>query len=297
MKDKKGFYADAALFFVAICWGAAFVVLKDALDNITPLNIMAIRFTSAFIVMALIFNKKVREMTKEDIKAGFIIGVFLFLGFCVQTIGLKYTEPGKQAFLTGTNVVIVPFFVWLVHKKAPDKFSIIGAVMTLAGIMLLTLKSNIGGLDINFGDKLTLICAIFYAGHIVAVGVFSKKHDPIKLAILQIGVAGLLFVISALMFEELPKGLNFDMGWRIGYLVLFPTVIAFLIQNVAQKNTTSTRTGIILSLESVFGALFSVVLYKEEFTVKMILGCILIFCAVIITETKLSFLFKKKSTG
>ncbi|WP_066501903.1 DMT family transporter [Abyssisolibacter fermentans] len=296
MKKKfKSIYADIALVFVAVCWGAGFVVLKDALDNISPFNIMAIRFTLAFVIMALIFNKKLRNLSKQDLKAGFIIGVFLFLGFAVQTVGLKYTVPGKQAFLTGTNVVIVPFFVWLIHKKAPDKYSIAGAFMTLIGISLLTLKSELGGFDINYGDKLTLLCAVFFAAHIVAVGFFTKKHDPIVLAVLQIGVAALLFIICALMFEELPRGIESSVWLRIGYLVLFPTVVAFLIQNVAQKSTTSTRTGIILSLESVFGALFAVIIYKEEFTIKMILGCLLIFCAIIITETKLSFLKNKKA--
>ncbi|WDV45666.1 DMT family transporter [Clostridiaceae bacterium M8S5] len=295
MNNKsKGIYADIALLFVAMCWGAGFVVLKDALDTISPLNIMAIRFTLAFIIMAIIFKSKFREIKMSDLKAGIVIGVFLFLGFAVQTIGLKYTDPGKQAFLTGTNVVMVPFLVWIVYKKMPDKYSLIGAFLTLVGIVMLTLKSDLGTLDINFGDKLTLLCAVMYACHIVSVGFFTKKHDPILLATLQIGVASLLFIISTLIFEEVSFNFGFNVTWRIGYLVIFPTVAAFIIQNVAQKNTTATRTGIILSLEAVFGALFAVVINKEEFTSKMIIGCVLIFCAVIITETKLSFIFHKK---
>lgn len=287
---SKTFYADLSLVIVALTWGGGFVVLKDALNNISPLNIMAIRFTLAFLLLALIFITKLKSITKQELIAGSIIGGFLFAAFATQTVGLKYTTAGKQAFLTGANVVIVPFLAWFVHKKAPDRYSIIGAFLTLIGIGLLTLQ---GSLSMNLGDALTLFAAIFYAAHIVSVGYFTRNADPIILTIIQIGVAAIIFILCALIFEPIPQEINKSVVMAVGYLVLFSTVVAFLIQNVAQKLTPATHAAIILSLESVFGALLAVWILHDKFTVKMILGCLCIFLAIIITETKLSFLTVK----
>lgn len=291
---KKMVYADLSLLLVALAWGGGFVVLKDALDSITPFYIMAIRFAMATIIMLLFFIKKLKNITRIDMKAGVIIGFLLFLAFSTQTVGLKYTEAGKQAFLTGTNVVIVPFLAWLVHKKRPDGYTIASTFLALIGIALLTLQ---GSFIMNKGDLLTLICAVFFAAHIVAVGYYAKNMDPYLLALLQMAVAAVIFMIFAILFEPVPKAFNRQMYGAVIYLVLFPTLMAFLIQNVAQKLTTSTHAALILCLEAVFGTILAAIFLKEVFTIQMVIGCILIFCAIILTETKLSFLSRKKRIG
>lgn len=290
---KKGLIADISMLFVALFWGGGFVVVKDALDHMTPLYIMAIRFTFAALIMSIIFWKNLRKITKEDLKAGAIIGLFLYLGFTTQTIGLKYTTAGSQAFLTGTNVVIVPFLAWALSKKHPGWHALIGAFLCFIGIGLLTLRE---GLSINYGDILTLVCAVFYAGHITSVGYFAEKRDPIALTVIQIAVTAVLFIASAAIFEPVPTALNKNVAIGIGYLSIFCTVLAFLIQNIAQKYTSSSHAAIILCQESLFGALLSVMILKEVFTIQMVFGSILIFVAILITETKpnLSFIFNKK---
>ena len=284
VKDKKkSLYADLSMFIVAIIWGGGFVAVKDALNTITPFYIMTLRFLISAVLMCIIFFKRIKKITKKDIKSGSIVGVFLFLGFAFQTVGLKYTSAGKQAFLTGTYVIIVPFLYWIFTRKRPSKYSFIGAFLTLIGIGMISIQST---LSINLGDILTLICAVFFALQIIAIEIFTKNTDPIILTVTQLSLAAILSFICTIIFEPISQPLNGQALFSIVYLGVFSTMIAFIIQNVAQKYTYSTHAAIILSLESVFGLLLSVILLHEVLTFKMIIGCALIFIAIITTEVK-----------
>lgn len=288
-EKKKGLLADISLLIVAVLWGGGFIAVKDALNSISPLYLMAIRFTLATIAMIIFFFKRLKAVTKRDIINGSLVGLFLFAGFVSQTIGMKYTTAGKNAFLTATNVVIVPFLAWIIYKKGPDVYSVCAAFITLCGIGLLSLEK---GLTIGIGDILTLLCAAFFAAHIVLVGYFAKDNDPIILTVVQLGFSALFSLAAALIFETAPGGLGAD-GYRaIGYLAFLSTFVAFLIQNVAQKYTQPTHAAIILCMESVFGSFLAVLILHDVFTLKMIAGCALIFFAVILSETKLDFLKK-----
>jgi len=287
---KKSILADMSLLVVAFFWGGGFIAVKDALDNLTPFYIMSMRFSISVIIMLFVFRKKVKSITKNELKVGTLVGLLLFLGFAAQTVGMNYTTAGKNAFLTGTNVVIVPFLYWVISKKKPDVYSLISALLCFIGIGMLTLD---GGIHIGLGDSLTLICAVFFAAHIVSVGFFIKKMDAILLVIIQLGIAAVFSTIAALIYEPMPQPLSSNTMFAIGYLAIFSTMIAFFIQNVAQKYTTPTHAAIILCLESVIGSILSVIMLNEIFTSKMILGCLTIFIAIITTETKWNFLKTK----
>jgi drug/metabolite transporter (DMT)-like permease len=224
--------------------------------------------------------------------AGSIVGIFLFGGFVAQTIGMKYTTAGKNAFLTATNVVIVPFLAWTVNKKRPDMYSIVSAFLTLIGIGMLSLQK---GFTIGLGDGLTLMCAVFFAAQIVAVGYFAVNTDPIILTIVQLAFTAVLSLVSAAIFEAAPKGFGIGSIRAMAYLVLFSTLLAFLIQNIAQKYTPPTHAAIIMCMESVFGSVFAVLMLHDVFSKKMIAGCLLIFFSVMLSETKLDFLHKKST--
>ena len=239
--------------------------------------------------MALVFFKRLRKAKLEDLKAGLLIGIFLFGGFATQTVGLNYTTAGKQAFITASNVVMVPFIYWGISKKKPDIYDVVAAVLCFTGIGILSFES---GLRMGYGEFLTFICAIFFALHISAIGYYSKKHDPVVLSIIQMFIAGILSIIFALMFETKPPSIANEAIFSILYLSIFSTLIAFLIQNIAQKYTSSTHTAIILSLEAVFGGALSLIFLKESFTIRFLIGCIAIFAAIITTETKWKFLKK-----
>ena len=283
-----------SLLLTAIIWGAGFIGVKDALRTIEPLHLTAIRFSFAGIILSIIFFKRLKKVKKEDIYASLIVGFLLFAGFVFQTIGMKYTTPGKNAFLTGLNVVMVPFFYWALKKKFPGWQTIVAAFLSLLGIGLLTMQN--GSIATNFGDLMTIVCAVFFAVHITAIGHFSKGMDTVVLAILQMLVAAVLSVICAALFEPSMPLSNINSGniYSIGYLVIFSTMLAFLIQNVAQKYTLSTHAAIILCMESVFGSIFSVLYFKEIFSPSMIVGCTIILVAIILSEVKIDFSNKKR---
>ncbi|WP_077369048.1 DMT family transporter [Anaerosalibacter sp. Marseille-P3206] len=287
--NNNSLRADLSLLLVAIIWGSGFVATKSGLDHITPLYMLVFRFGISTILLGLVFRKRIKKTTIGDFKAGIVIGIFLFLGFSVQTFALQFTTASKQAFITGTNVVMVPFLYWAVSKKKPDNYDVLGAILCFTGIGILSVES---GFKIGFGDSLTLLCAVFYAAHIVAIGYYAQEHDPIILAFFQIMWTFILSCIFAPIFEPMPTVITKEMAIPIVYLAVFSTTVAFLLQNLAQKHTSSTKTAIILSMESVFGSLFSFIVLKEPFTIKFLIGCIAILLSIITTETKWSFLKK-----
>ena len=284
---RKILIADGSLFLVAIIWGSGFIVNKNALDYMNPLYILVLRFSLASVLLGIIFYKKLLKINTEEIQAGAIIGVFLFLGFFTQTVGLKYTTVSKSAFITASYVVLVPFIFWLISKKRVEIHEILAALLCFIGIGILSLEKDF---SISLGDGLTFLCAIFFAVHIISVGIYSKKHDPIKLIIIQFAMAAILSIIISFIFKVEFLPLTKEMGLSIGYLVIANTIIAFGIQNIAQKYTSSTHAAIILSLESVFGGLLSLIFLKEPFTIRFLIGCLAILISIITTETKWEFL-------
>lgn len=279
---------DFALLFVAIIWGGGFIGVQKALDNgFESFTIIFYRFFIAFVLLILIFYKKALKINKEYLKTGGILGIFLFLGFIMQTIGLKDTSPSKNAFITSLNVIIVPFLYWIITKKKPELKIFIASFMVLLGVYFLSTGSIKG---LNLGDLYTLFCAVFFAFHIVLLGYFGENKDPIKLTIVQMGVAALLSSFF-LVFEEIPRINSIKTVYPIIYLGVFSTMVAFFIQTAAQKYTSSSRAAIILSLEATFGTIFSVLIFKEAIGLKMIIGFILFFCSIIMVEVN----FSKKS--
>ena len=287
---RTSLFADLSLLLVAIIWGSTFVVVKNALEHVTPMYMIAIRFGISSILMILVFFKRFKKTKWSDVKAGFTIGIFLFVAYMAQTIGLQYTTAGKQAFITGTNVVMVPFLYWAINKTRPDKYEIIAAFLCFLGIGFLTFEKN---LSMGLGDGLTLLCALFFASHIVSIGYFAEKHDPVLLTIYQFLLTAILSLISASIFEPKITGFTKEAIFPILYLAVFGTLVAYFIQNMAQKYTKSTHAAIILSMESVFGSLFSVLILKEPFTLKFFIGCSAILISIITAETKWDF-FKRE---
>ena len=285
---SRGMYlADVALVSVALFWGLGFVAMKEALASFPTFWLLSIRFGAASVVLLFVFRDRIRTMTREDLRAGAIIGVFLFLGFATQTIGLNYTTAGKQAFLTSVYVIMTPFLSWGVRRIFPGFLVFFSALLCIAGMALLTLQE---GLAIGLGDALTFVCAFFFAAQLVAIERYAQKHDPVILTVVQICTVVPLSLFCAPLFETWPGFHGFDGLGSIAYTVLFCTIFAFLIQNSAQKHTSSTHAAILLSLESLFGALAGALLLGEVFTFRMVAGCLLIFAAVLLTELGNSFL-------
>ncbi len=291
MKDKKTLYADLSLFIVAIIWGAGYIFTKNALDHMTPFYILGFRFLVASIGFGIIFFNRIRKAKWKDIKAGMIVGFFMFFAFAVQTVGLQYTTVGVQAFITATNVVMVPFFYWMLTKSRPGPYEFFGAILCFIGIGILSLDTN---LRVGYGEFLTFLSAIGYALQIVAVGFFAKDVDTYVLTFAQFAIATVSSFALAIPFEPRLTQINSAAVTPILLLAVFSTMIAFLVQNIAQKYTSSTHTAIILSLEAVFGSIMGIIILGEDITAKFIIGCLAIFISVLAAETKFSFLRPKK---
>ena len=286
----RKYFGELGLAVVAIIWGSGFVASAVSLEHFTPYQILAIRFLIGIILLSLVFFKKLKNIEKSTIIKGSIIGIFLYLAFALQTVGLVYTTPSKNAFLTAVNVVIVPFIAFFIFKRKMDKFELFGALLAIIGIGVLSLKLSSG---INFGDLLTLLCAVAFAFHIFYTAQFVKNEDPVLLTVVQMAAATVLGLIVVLFKGETNFSANIEGVSAVLYLGVFSTTIAFLLQTVAQKFTSETKAAIILSTEAFWGMVFSVIILSEVLTAKMAIGAILILVAIIISETKLKFLKKK----
>lgn len=301
---KKGLLGKVLLLIVAILWGSSLTVVKVAQATFEPNMILAIRFTVSALILSIIFWKKLREMDKSDVRNGLIIGVFLFMAYSVQTIGVGYTDPGRSAFLSASYCVIVPFLAWFAMKKRPDKFNIIAAAFTIVGIYFVSMAGGDGGSVFDqgkeaiMGDGFALLSGVLFAAHIVAVTKLSKGKDPILMTILQFIMAAVLSIIVTLIFEDNSAiVLSKKAILEVGYLAVMCTTVALLLQNIGQKYATASSAALILATESIFGILIPVFMGIESLTMNKIIGFVLIFIAIIISETKLDFLGFGKDDG
>lgn len=291
MKNKKGL-ALFSLFFMTFIWGTSFVIMKNTLNSISTLYLLAIRFSGAAVIMLLASVKELKKLDMGYIKGGAIMGVFLLTAYIFQTYGLKFTTAGKNAFLTATYCVLVPFIYWVYLKRRPDKFNIIAAAMCIVGIALISLGND---LSIGIGDVLTLICGVFFALHIIATDKAVQNRSTLLITMVQFATAGIIAWIAALIFEPFPKAIPTDATWSIVYLTVMCTALCFFLQIFGQKYTSPSQAAIIMTLESVFGAIISVATGNDTLTVRLFFGFLLTFLAVFISETKLNFLRKGKA--
>lgn len=277
----KKWLAIGGLIVVTVIWGGGFVASDMALESMRPFQIMTVRFFLASVLMGLISIRSLRGMKINEIRAGALMGVALFAGFALQIIGLQYTTPSKNAFLTALNVVFVPFIAFVILKKRVGIKGIVGAVMSVAGVALLSLNGNLG---VSLGDVLTLLCAVGFAFQIFLTSEFVKKYRATALNFVQMGTAFLLSVISLFLFGETTFQATAK-GWlSVIYLGVISTTVCYLLQTTCQKYVDETKAAIILSMESVFGTLFSILILHEVITPRMVAGCAIILAAVIISN-------------
>jgi drug/metabolite transporter (DMT)-like permease len=287
----RKYLGEIALTITAIIWGSGFVASSISLEHFTPYQILAGRFIIGAIILSIIFHKRLKNINKSTMIKGAVLGIFLYLAFALQTVGLQFTTPSKNAFLTAVNVVIVPFIAFVMYKRKIDMYELFGAILAMVGVGILSLKLSA---DINIGDLLTLGCAFGFAFHIFYTAKFVKDSDPISLTLIQMVTAAIIGSIVVVFKGETSVVMETEGLFSLLYLGIFSTTIAYLLQTVAQKMITETKAAIILSTESFWGMVFSVAILDEVMTIKMVLGAILILCAIIISETKLPFLKKNK---
>ena len=313
------------LFAATIIWGAAFVVMKDAVEVLGPAQLVGIRFLLAGLVLALVFRRQLLSVVCIDalpdgdphqgavraegvrlgalrtrsvrrdalraggvrwggLRAGVIMGIILFSAFWLQTIGLTDTTPGKNAFLTATYCVMVPLIMWAAYRRFPGWPSIVAAVVCLAGIGLVSLQP--GAFTMGFGDGITLAGAFVFALEIIFISHFTKTYDAIGITVVQFICCGLLGLAFGLVLEPMPDLGAIDIGFvgELAYLVLLSSCVCYVFQNVGLAHVPPSQGSLILSLESVFGVAFSVLVYGEVLSLRMVIGFALIFVAILVSE-------------
>ena len=273
------------LVTVTIIWGGGFVASDIALQSFTPFQILFIRFLIGAFCMGVPARKERKTITKEEIFCGFLLGAALFSGFALQILGLQYTTASKNAFLTATNVVMVPFIAFLLERKKIELKSIAGAILALSGAGILSLTSDF---SVGLGDSLTLFCAIGFAFQIYLTGKYVHRIRPTILNFMQMLSAAILSFIGLLFSGRITlTGVSSFGLLAMLYLGVVSTTVCYFLQTWAQKYVDESKSAIILSLEAVFGTVFSVILLQEEVTGRMLLGSLTIFLAVLVSEVSI----------
>jgi drug/metabolite transporter (DMT)-like permease len=298
--EKQGIRGEIFLTITAIIWGTSFVVQKVSLDYIGPFTFVALRFILGgiflFPVVMLLDRMKQKNtalsaegmdstgkevfLTKPTLFGGIACGFALFLAASFQQNGLVYTTSGKAGFITGLYIVLVPLLGLLLHKKVRGLIWA-GVAFAIAGLYLLCIKE---GFTIGKGDLIVLAGALFWAIHILIVDHFVPIADCFKMSVIQILVAGLLSSVPMLLLETPAITAILDGAWTILYTAIVVTGIAYTLQIVGQRNTDPAIASIIMSLESVFAVISGMLLLNEVMSIKEIIGCVLMFIAVIITQ-------------
>ena len=285
-KDISHWGWKLALASAAAIWGGSFVVIKDVLDAMPAAWLMALRFSLAAVILAIVFRRRLAEnFDWSHLAAGVLLGVIEGTAFVVQNIGLETTTPGRNAFLTAVYCVLVPFVNWIAVGRRPGANNVVAAALCLAGVGLLSLGDDLS-LTLGVGDGLTLLSAVLYAVHIVLVSKLASAHDVMTLTIVQIATSALVALGFALALEPMPGAGVFTPGFlaALAYLVILASCVAMVVQNFGQSKVPPAQAALLLSMESLFAVLASVVFYHEQVTTNMLAGFGLIFLAVLASE-------------
>ncbi len=297
----KQFKAELAILSITLVWGSSFIIMKNISADIPAYAYLTLRFAVAGLVMFLIFNKHLKNITKKTLWSGILVGFTIYCGMILQVIGLKTTSASNSAFITGLNVVMVPIISATLLKKKPPLNAVIGVVLATFG--LFALKGFTG--QWRIGDTLTLLCAVCFAFQIIFIDKYAQDVHIYQFATVQMFAAaifcGLTWILMGTWGNPEPIVFSREVILTVLYTGVLGTAFAYGVQTVAQKYTTPTRTALLLTFEPVFGALFALIVpnaqgVTETLTIQTFLGCLLIFSGMVVTELKFKKLrYRKKA--
>ncbi|HYK36506.1 DMT family transporter [Alloacidobacterium sp.] len=288
---SRSLRAHLLLIAVVFIWGATFVLIKDALRDVSPLLFNFIRMTLAFACLAIVYRSHWKHVTRRSLASGAVVGFCLAMGYQFQTAGLRLTTPSKSAFITGLVVVMVPMLSgipFLRPKGAhiPQWNAYFGALIAFVGIVLLTTPAGAGFdfLSINRGDVLTLGCALGFALHVLALAHTAPRVSYTQLAVLQIGFCALFMAISGPILEHPHIRWSPRVVFALLIAAFLATAAAFTVQTWAQQFLPATNTALILALEPVFAWVTSFVVLGERLDLRASAGALLILAGIALTE-------------
>lgn len=286
---------DLLLLTVALIWGAGFIVTNLALHSGIPVTLLlTVRFLLPAGVMAVLFRRELASVSLRDLRFGVGAGVILFVAFLSQTWAMRFTTPANCAFLTATNVIMVPFISWLVFRQKPGVRAFVLAFTCCVGAAILSYSPGMG-ISFHLGDWLSLLCAFCFACHIAYLGLSSDGiRSAAALNFLQLATAGVLSAAAYAFTErQLFSAESFLTGLPyLLYLGLFSTGLCFFLQSWSQRRVPPARTAVILSCEGLFGSLFSVLLGYDKPTLNFAAGGTIILLSVVLLQVDLSQLLR-----
>ncbi|MGE5380307.1 MAG: DMT family transporter [Methylocystaceae bacterium] len=279
----RGVRAEFYLLLVALVWGTTFVIVKGGLAHIGPFYFNGVRFLLAFLSLAFIFPSFFQSLNRSLVLSGSLVGVFMFIGYTFQTVGLEFTTATNAGFITGLSVVLVPPIYGLMTRTFPGIGSIFGVLLAGGGLYMMSFGTT-GSFIPSYGDLLVLICAVGFALQIVMVSKYSPKFRAFPFTMVQILTVGILSFIGGIFFDPVPEKLGQDVIIALLLTAVPATAVAFLVQNAMQKHTTPSRTAIIFTTEPVFAAVFAHLYAGEALTTTVIIGGFLIIAGMLIAE-------------
>ncbi len=295
--ELRGAGARSPLFWklmlvaMALIWGYSFLTMKTVLDTVPTFMLLACRFLLSAVIMFIIFHKRIKaHFNREYLGFGVLMGCVIWSAYAAQTLGLVDTTPGKNAFLTGTYCILVPFIALILFKERVTKWHIASALLCLVGVGFVALDN----FSIQMGDLMTLVGAVFFAVDMAVVGHIGRTRDVSVLTSWMFLFVGLFSLAATTAFEPRVPAEQWtpEIIGQLVFLAVVCTTIGLLLQNQALSHVPPATGSLLLSLESPSGVLFSVLMAGEVLTGKLIFGFVLIFLSIVLSETHFSFLRK-----
>ncbi len=278
--DSKEIAAVGILLVVTFIWGVTFPVIKEVFLYLSPTVFLSFRFLITVAIMAPFIFRRLKKLKRSQINYGIIAGVFLFLAYYLQTVGLKYTEPALSGIITGIYVVFIPVISYFYIKRKVMKVEIFSSVFAFAGLVMMSYTS-ITNISIQIGNIMTFIAAFFYSFQLVYVSKHAKEIDPIMFSFIQIAMVAMLSTVM-IPANPVPVILNYYSAIVLIFTAVFATFIAMYIYVKALSWMNVTKVGVILIGEPIFAVLTSVYLYGEKLSMLTVAGMSIMIASMIV---------------
>lgn len=274
-----------ALLAIAVLWGVSFSIVKDALSSISPLTFNFIRMAIAAAILLVLHGKELNKITRPNLLSASLVGLFLSLGYQLQTLGLARTTPTKSALITGLVIVFVPCTTIISRLRPPNAPKpgitiFAGALIALAGLVFLTTPAGTAFralfATIGIGDWLTLACAVAFSAHLLTMSHMAPKVPTNQLVTVQIVLTTLITAVTLPLGGPVSLAIPHRVIPALLITSILCTVVAFSVQTWAQQHVSPVHTALLLTLEPVFAWLTSVVWFHEHLTQRSLLGAALI---------------------
>ena len=293
MTVSKQWKADLALILVTLFWGVSYYLVDLSLTELPEMTLNASRFVLAFLILAVIFRKRVFAASRATLKYSLYVGILLVFVYAGSTYGIARTSLSNAGFICALPVVVTPILDFIFNRRRPEKRLGIALIMCTVGLAMLTLNENFG---INVGDALCLVCAVSYGADMIVTdrAVQQADVDPLALGVIELGIAGVIMTVIAFLTEQPVLPQSPAVWGSLLFLSICCTGVAFVVQSVAQQYTSATHVGLIFTLEPVFSGIVAYFVANERLLPRGYVGAVLMLVSLIVMELDWKKIRKKR---